>query len=87
MTNETEEIKIPFGGTMFHANYITGFCMNARPSDWNDEMQSVIGRLFAIASILPALEAGTILDIAYGKRKVSHMNNILTIHDKGDEEE
>ena len=87
MADETEEIEISFEGTMFHPNYITGWCMNVRPADWDDSMQPIIGRLFAIATALPGLTAGTILDIAYEKRKVSWEDYTLTIHAKGDEEE
>ena len=85
--SESEEIQIPFGGTIYHPNYITGFCMASRPTDWNKEMQPIIGRLFAIATILPNLKAGTIIDIAYGKRKVTWEDKTLTIHKKEVEED
>ena len=83
----TDIIRIDFSGTFVHPNYITGFCMNTRASDWNQHAQKEMAMLWQISMCLPNLKAGIIIDMVTGRRKVEYEDNILIIHPRGDEEE
>ena len=75
-----EVITINFAGTMFHPNYLTGYCMATRASDWVQEAQNEMAKVWKISVMLPNLKAGVILDIVRGKRKMTYEGFTLIIH-------
>jgi hypothetical protein len=82
-----EEIRVNFEGTMFHPNYITGYCMSARAGMWIQSTQDEATKVWMLSTMLPNLKAGIILDIVNGKRKIEYEGFTLIIHPPHDEEE
>tara|TARA_R110002012_G_scaffold301495_1_gene501786 strand:+ start:414 stop:674 length:261 start_codon:yes stop_codon:yes gene_type:complete len=86
MNKYDEEIKINFGGSFVHPNYIE-YCLNTSPSDWNKDAQTEAVRVWQISNLLPNLTADVILGIVKGTRKYSIEDETLVIHEKVGEEE
>jgi len=83
----SEAIRVDFKGTMVHPNYITGFCMNTDASDWNQDAQKEMAKVWQISICLPNLQAGVILDMVNGRRKIEYDGHTLIIHPLITEEE
>ena len=76
----SEAIRVDFKGTMVHPNYITGFCMNTSADDWNSNAQNEMAKVWQMSICLPNLQAGVILDMVNGRRKVEYEDDTLIIH-------
>jgi hypothetical protein len=81
-----KEIRVNFKGTMFHPNYITGYCMNTRASDWNQNAQDEMAKIWQMSMCLPNLKAGIIIDMVKGRRKIEYEDFTLIIHPPDEEE-
>ena len=82
-----EEIRVNFKGSFVHPNYITGYCMATRASDWNRVAQKEMAAVWQMSICLPNLQAGIILDMVQGRRKIEYEDNTLIIHPPINEEE
>lgn len=82
-----EEIRVNFAGTFIHPNYITGYCMHTSAGDWNQNAQDEMAKVWQMSMCLPNLEAGIIIDMVKGRRKIEYEGNVLIIHPPSTDEE